>query len=483
MSKIIEKIKHLRMENPKLRISFVSGFFRIIHVGHIRLLRFAKETADILVVGIIPESDNTENSKNTQDRLEAIESVISVDFADVICDLKVFLQELKPDFVIKGKEHELKHNIEQEVLDAYGGIVLFTSGVADVNIAEITPKSPFEKIQLIYPQEFCHRHNIYSKQLLDIVDSFSNLSVIVIGDIIVDEYIDCAPLGMSQEDPTIVVTPLKNDKYLGGAGIVAAHVASLGAQVKFFSICGEDEIEKFSKEKLSQYNVENYLFVDKSRPTSLKQRFRCKGKTLLRVSHLRQHAISSELALAMLTAIEQHLAQADLLIFSDFNYGCLPQFFVEKLSQRAQEYGVNISADSQSSSQVGDISRFTNAILLTPTEREARLATKDFESGLVVLANKLREKASCENVVITLGEAGALVQSDSTDQIQALNTYAVDPAGGGDSFLVGSSLALASQANIWQATCIGSIVAGVQVSREGNIPILKDHIVRQIRKW
>jgi len=76
----------------------------------------------------------------------------------------------------------------------------------------------------------------------------------------------------------------------------------------------------------------------------------------------------------------------NLIIFSDFNYGCLPQLLVDQITSFCNEKGIMMVADSQSSSQIGDVSRFRGMTLVTPTEREARFAVHDFESGLVVLA-------------------------------------------------------------------------------------------------
>ena len=123
------------------------------------------------------------------------------------------------------------------------------------------------------------------------VDKFKGLRVTVLGDVIVDEYIDCDPLGMSQEDPTIVVTPIQSESFVGGAAIVAAHARSLGADVRFISVFGKDATAEFSHSKLLEYGVDvQKLFEDDTRPTTLKQRFRAAGKTLLRVSHLRQQS-------------------------------------------------------------------------------------------------------------------------------------------------------------------------------------------------
>ena len=134
---------------------------------------------------------------------------------------------------------------------------------------------------------------------------------------------------------------------------------------------------------------------------------------------------------------------------------------------------------------MGDVSRFRSTHLLTPTEREARLAVQDFEAGLVVLADLLLKRATARNVILTLGESGVLVQQDSsaTDQLPALNPAARDVVGAGDSLLVVASLALAAGGNIWEAACLGSVAAGIQVGRQGNVPLSADDIVACLQHW
>ena len=148
--------------------------------------------------------------------------------------------------------------------------------------------------------------------------------MLVIGDIILDEYVYCDPLGMSQEDPTIVVTPVDKKFFLGGAGIVAAHLVGLGAKASIMSVTGNDQIASKVKDALDEYNVNWHLVKDDNRPTILKQRFRAGNKTLLRVSHLRSHDIPGELISEMLHNFVRIIDNIDVVIFSDFNYGCLP---------------------------------------------------------------------------------------------------------------------------------------------------------------
>ena len=250
------------------------------------------------------------------------------------------------------------------------------------------------------------------------------------------------------------------------------------ADVHFFTVVGKDEIQEYLQDALRLEGLHVNLFQDDSRPTTLKQRFRARQKTLLRVSNLRQHSISAEIREKIFSAMYQCLEDIDLVIFSDFNYGCLPQSLVEKITTICDQKGIMMVADSQSSSQIGDVSRFKKMILMTPTEREARLAVHDFESGLVVLAEKLRQKSGTKNVIITLAEEGLLIHAEAenesswlTDRLPSFNTSPKDVSGAGDSFLACTSMAMAVGADIWKSAYLGSLAAGCQVGRIGNIAL------------
>lgn len=473
------------------RTVFVSGHFNVLHPGHLRLLRFAKEYGGRLVVAV--ESDRLAGSAAhvpEQLRLEGIQSNSWVDEAFIVDEPVVdVIARLHPDFVVKGKEHESHFNPESEVLAQYGGKLLFSSGEAVFSSLDLIRKEfrEFDSRSISLPEGYLTRHGIERKRLSFLVRQFSKIRVCVVGDLIVDEYITCQPLGMSQEDPTLVVMPIDSTRFIGGAGIVAAHAGGLGASVRFISVAGADAAQEFAIKRLAEAGVHSHLVLDDSRPTSLKQRYRCKGKSLLRVSHLHQGAISVAHQAQLMSEIEQTMDKIDLLVFSDFNYGCLPQPLVEKIIQSAKLHGVLLAADSQSSSQVGDISRFKDMDLLTPTEREARISTRNHEDGLVVLAESLRHQSSAKNILLKLGEEGVLIHAGNaqsndwlTDRVGALNTAPKDVAGAGDSLLITGALTLASGGNIWEAACLGSLAAAVQVGRVGNTPLLTQELLKEI---
>ena len=468
---------------------FVSGTFNVLHPGHLRLLKFARESGEKLVVGVLSDRIAGVAAHVPQElRLDSVKMNGLVDDAFIIEDSVIdVIFKLKPALVVKGKEHRTHENSEQKAVDSYGGKLLFSSGdVVFSSLDLIRREMGIQEPKAIsLPIDFMLRRGVTNSSLLSLLAKMEKVKVVVVGDTIADEYISCDPLGMSEEDPTIVVTPISTKTFIGGAAIVAAHASSLGAKVKYFSVVGNDETAKFCRGELTKYGVEHDLLIDDARPTTLKQRFRSRNKTLLRVSHLVQRSIDESMQASLSSKVIAACQDADLLIFSDFNYGCLPQAVVDQIIAVAVKNEIKIVADSQSSSQIGDIARFRNADLLLPTEREARLALRNTEDGLVVLAELVCKVADANCVILKLGEQGVLLHgrrgsSWETDQIEALNSAPQDVAGAGDCMMVAASLAMTVGANLWESGTLGSLAAAIQVGRVGNTPITQAELLHAL---
>ena len=476
--------------NPGDRIVFLSGGFNVIHPGHLRIINFAASCGDVLVVGVY--ADHHDHSLVPEHlRCDGVAAIGVVSHAFVLnLPPEEFIAQLKPDIVVKGHEFSDRINPEQAAVDLYGGKLLFSSGDVrfssqDLLRRELHETNPFS---IRKSSDYPARHRFTTPDLLAVLQKFAGLRVVVIGDLIVDEYIDCEPLGMSREDPTLVVMPILSEKFVGGAGIVAAHASGMGASVSYFGVGADDAAAHFAIEKLEGYGVKTTLLFDDTRPTTLKQRYRASGKTMLRVSHLRQNDISNRVINQMFDKMVPALSEAQLLIFSDFNYGCLPQALVDRIVQFCQKHSIPMAADSQASSQLSDVSRFKGMALITPTEHEARLAVRDSQAGLVQLADSLHTMAAAEHVIITLAAEGILIdwrESPNgiiTDQLPAMNHAPKDVSGAGDSLLTCAAMALAVGTDIWKSAYLGSIAAACQVSRVGNTPLTIDELVTELKR-
>ena len=366
------------------------------------------------------------------------------------------------------------------MLAEYGGTLLFGSGEVSFSSLDLINKQLFltKTPSIRLPKDFPFRHDFKISDLISLTKKFSNVRIAIIGDLIIDEYIHCNSVGMSQEDPTIVVTPVVENLFLGGAGIVAANSSGLGATVDFFSVVGQDELNEFSKKQLKKCGINFHLVEDKSRPTTLKTRFRADQKTLLRVNRLRSHDLEINLRTSLLEQLVPMLKEFDVLVFSDFNYGCLPQSLVDTITAEGHQRGLMMIADSQCSSQLGNVSRFQGMDLLMPTEFEARISLHDHQSGLVVLAESLRLKANAKDVLVKLGSEGLLFHAELsgknkclTDRLPAFGIKAQDTVGAGDALLATVALARSLGAPLWQAAYLGSLSAACKIENVGNAPI------------
>ncbi|CAM3938028.1 PfkB family carbohydrate kinase [Pseudoalteromonas byunsanensis] len=461
----------------------VQGNFDVLHPGHIRLLKFAKECGDRLIVAVNTDSTMSVKSRvKEKHRLELVKSLECVDEAFLTTQTpSQLVSELKPYAVVKGKEFEEKYNPELEALNEYGGKLFFGSGEFEANAEQFITRSERVKSSFDYSEsrDYAQRHDITMESVSECLESVKKITAVVIGEVIVDEYVQGTAVGLSQEDPTIVMTPSRTDTFLGGAAITAGHIKAIGAKsVSLISVLGNDKSALYAESKIHDYDVTPYFYRDESRPTSLKTRYRAGSKTLLRVNQVRQHKISKELQNTIIAQLEKLVDEADLVVFSDFNYGLLPNSLVERVATICKKRGIKLVADSQTSSQVGDISRYIGMDLITPTEKEVRVALNNPDDGLVILAQKLTEKSKPRNLVITLAEEGILIHKPSddfknweNDRLPAINKLAVDPAGAGDCFLAASALSLASGASPWLAYYLGSLASACQVSTTGNTPL------------
>ncbi|MFM8836506.1 MAG: adenylyltransferase/cytidyltransferase family protein, partial [Actinomycetota bacterium] len=194
----------------KRDVVFVSGTFNVLHPGHVRLLKFAKQNAAKLVVGVFSDRVAGIAAHVPQEfRLESVKMNGLVDEAFLLDKSAAeAIIELKPGLVVKGREHQTQENPEQKAVDSYGGKLIFSSGDVVFTSLDLIRREMSAQAQhsISLPRQFMDRRKVSTTNLTKLMKKFKGQKVVVIGDLIADEYITCDPLGMSEEDPTIVVT-------------------------------------------------------------------------------------------------------------------------------------------------------------------------------------------------------------------------------------------------------------------------------------
>lgn len=462
-----------------VRNVFISGVFNVLHPGHFRILEYAKSQGDRLIVGILSDILCVGECVNEKIRLKNLKSVSYVDEVFILkTNASDYIRDNKPEIVVKGNEHKNIVNSDIEIIKSYNGQLIFSSGQIKETIYKDNPSLNSNLNNFEFPFEYMERHSIKIEIIKKIISGFSSVNLSVFGDLIIDTYINCQGIGMSREEPTIVMRPIESSKYVGGAGIVAKHASNLKAGVSLYSISGEDEENKFLIDDLSKNNVDHFVVEDLKRPTTQKFRYVANNKTLFRVNDYSEATLSKKAENLIFSEFKKNITKYDLVILSDFSYGALSQNLINKIIKISRNNNLIIVSDSQSSSQIGDITKFKKSSIITPTEHEARLALKNYHDGIYELARKLKEVCQVDTVVLTLGADGIIIVTDDKDindvkidVIPSLQKNPKDVAGAGDAFLLGMSLSIAKNANIWEACFIGSLLAGIQVSRQGNIPV------------
>lgn len=475
----------LKKKNHKIlkKVGLITGKFNIIHPGHVRVLNFAKEICDELIVGVCDDDHEGVTIKQTH-RIESLKNFKIIDKVIPFSKnpLKL-IKKIKPNIVIKGKEFSDKKNIEEEICKSIGAEILFASGELTFSSNYFISKYSSNISQNINKNlDFLKRYGSSKSILKKKIINSKKVNVCVFGDTIIDHYVYCDPINLSQEEPIVVVKKINEKKFIGGAAIVSCHAAGLNAFSHFISVTGNDENSNFLKDGLKLNKVRNYILKDNTRPTILKTRYKASNRSLLKVTELREHDISKKISRKIINIINKKIKKIDVFIFSDFNYGIITNELIHEIVNICKKNKINVVADCQSSSQYGDISKYKNVDFVSPTEREIRLALSDNNSSLSVLANHFREKTSVKNIVITLGQQGILINGRykgnyHTDRLPSFNSSPVDTSGAGDSFICSTSIFFRQGFSIWESVFLGSIAASIKVSKNGNVPISLNEIL------
>ena len=357
------------------------------------------------------------------------------------------------------------------------GRVLFHAGetsYATSNLLHDNVKN-IENKNILKFRSICKDYKITANSLLNVVDNFGKANLLVIGDVILDNYVACDAVGMSAEAPVLVVKELENREFIGGAAIVASHVKALGANCKFISVVGDDFHGSKVKEVLINQGIKTDLIKDNSRPTTYKTRFMVENQKLFRVSKIKEHEISKTIEKRLIRSINNHASDIDGILVSDFVYGVITPKVINEIHRVSKKFNLKLFGDLQCSSQVGNVTKFHNFDLITPTEKEARIALNDNENGIEWIANKIIRETKSKNMLIKLGANGFISYNGYDFSVKqnfpTLTPNPVDVAGAGDSLFAAMSVALSSGSSLIEASAIGTCMASLAVQEIGNIPV------------
>ena len=477
------------------------GCFDIVHPGHMRYLEFARAQGDVLIVTISGDDRLTSTGQTPyvaeQRRAENVAALMFVDYVhiDPGPTPEFALAKIRPDVCVRGQEYEHSREpaflAEVAVVEGYGGRVIFSSGEVDFSSVELLDPRPVRDTGPSHRvRQVVKRHGITSDKLTQTLDKFRDLNVLVVGDIVVDRYVLCDALGVASESPMINLTQHDERCYVGGAAIVARHVAALGAHAFLLSSVGNDGATQTIRDVLAGEGVESHLM--ESRPDNVcKTRFMVDDAKLLKVNQGRRYPLDSVAERQAALLIEQQAKLADAVILCDFGYGMITSNLLGRVLPMLR-HNVRILAADVSGGRANML-HFQHVDLLCPTEREVRTTLNDYDSGLSAVAWDLLARTQARHLMVTLEKRGMVVFVRSSqdrnspewsgrlrsEQLPALTDTPVDRLGCGDALLASATMTLAAGADVMQAAYVGSAAAALELAMLGNHPVG----LAQLRDW
>jgi len=316
------------------------------------------------------------------------------------------------------------------------------------------------------------------RDLLPQIESgWGSMPVLVVGDVMLDQYVWGDVARISPEAPVPVVRATMREERPGGAANVAMNLAGLGASVTLVGFGGGDREQLTLEELLAEQGIEPSLTVVPDVPTTTKLRILSGHQQMMRVDTESNLQFSADDYCRLLSNALAALESCAVVILSDYAKGVLSEQACQSLIQEARRMHIPVLVDPK----VPDFSRYRDSTCICPNRKELAAATgrrAEDLPGLLAAGQSLVRSLGLEFMPVTLGQQGiAVLDSDSSLRVPALARQVFDVSGAGDTVIAVLALAIASHIQIEIAAQLANMAAGVVVGKVGTVPITKAELM------
>ncbi len=327
-------------------------------------------------------------------------------------------------------------------------------------------------------------------ELRTMLEGFDQPRILVVGDLILDQYIYGDAERLSPEAPVPVVRERYREQRVGGAGNVALFLAALGAKPTVVGICGNDDNGRRLGELLVKAGVSiTGLLTAPNRPTSSKTRVvglaqHRHQQQMLRLDHELTEPISENVQSRLLEIIDAELSQHAIVCVEDYNKGLFAGDFCGLIIDMARQRGLEVLVDPAA---ITDYRRYRQATAITPNRAEAQLAAgrpMRNSADAPAVASRLIAQLSLDVCILTLDRDGMFLQQGTEPgQLHVTRPRTVyDVTGAGDMVLAMLALARAHKV-LWSAAVdLGNIAGGLEVERFGCVPLARREVIAELHR-
>lgn len=317
----------------------------------------------------------------------------------------------------------------------------------------------------------------------EIAQLFSEKKVVVLGDVMLDEFVWGDVTRISPEAPVPVVDIRRESVHLGGAANVLANLIALGTNACVIGVVGKDaagERLRASVLESSPSQHRDYLVVDESRPSTRKTRIIAHSQLVVRADRELRIPVEGKTEDRIIEMVTDALKNADALVVSDYDKGVVTPRILSAILPLAYKK-VPVLIDPK----IRNLPAYQPATLVTPNHHEAlRMSNleEDSDGGLERAAHWIRERLKCDAVIITRGDRGMLVLEGEGAAVfvETAAREVYDVTGAGDTVIATLAAGLASGASLIEAASLANHAAGIVVGKIGTATATAAELIASI---
>ncbi len=499
MNKIIkfDDLSKIRKQFSDKRIVHCHGVFDLLHFGHVLHLQSAKKFGDILVVTVTPDRFVNKGPGrprfSEQQRTVMLAALEVVDYVAINKHPKAIepISVLRPDFYVKGPDYrEMQKDItggifeEEDAVRSAGGKLVFTEDETD---------SSTELINQYFSQWDDNQQKTIDKikasasldEIMQLIESFSNMTVLIIGEPIVDTYVFCQAENLSSKSPTVSARFLYEENYAGGSLAIANHLCALGCNVSLLITHGGEQYFKELLANSLNSNIKLEEYITQGIPTPRKTRFSSsfKAQRIFELIDLRADQWLHIDPAPFCNKISNILPSHDLVIVADFGHGMFEREVLHSLNDIQTYIALNVQTNSGNYG-FNPFTKHKKYNYISIDERECRLAMHDRFTSIEELARKAVSKKIHTAASITLGAEGSMYFDPNGNEHLCPSFFkeVVDTTGAGDAYFAITSLLTKLNAPGALIPFFGNCYAGLKTRILGNkSAVSKVDLVRTIQ--
>lgn len=326
--------------------------------------------------------------------------------------------------------------------------------------------------------------SIEKKKLLPLKHKFQNKKIAVIGDMMLDCYFWGDVKRISPEAPVPVVEVENEFFRFGGAANVALNIMNLGGTAYPVGIIGYDNYGTILSSLLNEAGIgDEGIIVDESRPTTTKTRVIADSQHVVRIDKESKQYLNREIQNKVIKYLEAHIKEFDGIILQDYNKGVLSPSIIEKTIKLANNNKVLVTVDPK----FNNFFSYKNVTVFKPNRKEAEdvLGLKiKTDNDISAVGEKLLDKLKAKYILLTLGEGGIAVfeKGKAPKRLPTKARKVADVSGAGDTVISTLTMALASGADIQQASYLANYAGGLVCEEVGIVPIELDKLFKTVVK-